>query len=1043
MKVRRSPDAPRLIEWTGERCVPWSEDVQVVYEHLHRYLWAAEIVAGRRVLDLASGEGFGAAILSETAAEVVGADNDPVTIEHARLNYEADNLSFTVGDARHLREFEDGSFGAVVAFELLEHLDQQDRALDEIQRVLAPDGVLILSTPDRDASSGDNPYHVHELARPELEAALVARYRKVALFGQRAITGSELARLDRTDPAARGPAFFIEREGDGWRPAGAPAPVYLVAVASDAELPALPDGSSLGDGGIELVRKAEEAAYELGGADHLRARDQLQEQLTQRDDELRRSRHELERLRARSARDSHTISSLDAALNAASDKLRRVEGSVTWQLFERVRARLFSLLGGDESRAVAALQATLRSIGRRLRSTRTIAGQGRGHGRRGIRRASGPIELPEFAEPVVSIVIPLYAHAKLTRAALQSICELTQYIDYEVILVDDAADAGTKSLLRTVSGARVLVNEQNIGYLRSVKRGAAVARGRWLVLCNNDIQVEPGWLAALLDCGESAADVAIVAPKYLASDGRLSEAGGIVWNDGTGCNYGRTQDPSTCHFQYRREIDYGSAAALLVRTDFWNEVGGFDERFEPMYFEDTDLCFEARARGLRVMYEPTARVFHFEGSTAGVDESAGHKRHQANNRPKFVDKWRERLESEHLPPDTDPWLGANLRPRHRVLVVDNRVPMWDRDAGALRMRGMLEALVGLDCHVSFLPDNSMPMQPYTRELQRLGIEVLYGVDPTDALMRVAPSLSLAILSRPQVAARWLPLLREHAPGAAVVYDTVDLHWLREGRQAAIASGAGAGELVMTPKVTTMRELELGLIRASDATLVVSEAERLQVSADVPEAVVVIVPTVNPVREHVPGAEQRSGIVFVGGFEHPPNVDGALTLMRSVMPHVWRELPDVRVTIVGEKPPPEVEALGSSRVQVTGWVADLDPLLDSARALLAPLRYGAGLKGKVTQALSVGLPVVTTPIGAEGLDAVDGEQMLIAEDPEVFAERTVAVLRDNELWARLSAAGQALAADRCSPAVMTERMSELLARAPADRSEPSEASARRI
>jgi GT2 family glycosyltransferase/SAM-dependent methyltransferase/glycosyltransferase involved in cell wall biosynthesis len=1037
MKVRRRADAPRLIEWTGERCVPWSEDVQVVYEHLHRYLWAAELVTGRRVLDLASGEGFGAAILSETAAEVVGCDIDLVTVEHATVNYEAENLSFTVGDARRLHQFEDGSFGAVVAFELLEHLDQQDQTLDEIKRVLAPDGLLIFSTPDRDASTQQNPYHVHELARPRLQSMLEARFREVAMFGQRAVTGSELARLDRADAgAARGPAFFIERDGDEWRAAGAPEPVYLVAVASDAELPALPDGSSLADAGIELVRRAEAAAHELGGAEHARAREQLREEFEQirdgledrlklRDGELSQSRHELERLRARSARDSHTISSLDAELNAAHGRLRRVEGSVTWQLFQRVRDRLFSLLGGEDSRAVAAFQATLRSIGRRLRSTRTVAGQG-GRGPRGMRRASGPVALPEFEQPVVSIVIPLYAHAELTRLALHSIREHTEHIDYEVILVDDAADSGTKALLNTVSGARVIVNQENIGYLRSVKRGAAAARGRWLVLANNDIEVKSGWLAALLDCGESAPDVAIVAPKYLAPDGRLSEAGGVIWNDGTGCNYGRTQDPSACDFQYRREIDYGSAAALLVRTDFWNDAGGFDERFLPMYYEDTDLCFEARARGLRVLYEPTAQVIHAEGSTAGVDESASHKRHQADNRPKFVEKWRDRLESEHLPPDADPWLGANFRPRHRVLVADNRVPMWDRESGALRMRGMLEALTSLGCHVSFLPDNSMPMQPYTRELQRLGIEVLYGVDPGEALTRVAPSLSLAILSRPEVAARWLSLVRGRATGAQVVYDTVDLHWLREARQAASATGAGGSELLMTPKVTTTHELELGLIRASDATLVVSDAERAQVLADVPEADVVIVPNVNPVRERVPGAGWRSGVVFVGGFEHPPNVDGALMLVRSVMPHVWRELPDVPVTIVGAKPPAEVRALESPLVSVAGWVADLDPLLDLARALVAPLTFGAGLKGKVTQALSVGLPVVTTSIGAEGLAACDGEQMLIADDPEGLAARTIAVLTDDELWARLSRAGQALAAERCSPALMTERMKQLLA-----------------
>jgi GT2 family glycosyltransferase/2-polyprenyl-3-methyl-5-hydroxy-6-metoxy-1,4-benzoquinol methylase/glycosyltransferase involved in cell wall biosynthesis len=1029
MTVRRRAGAPRLIEWTGERCVPWAPDVQVVYEHFHRYLWASELVRGRRVLDLASGEGFGAAILAGVADAVTGVDIDPTTVEHAKRNYKADNLTFAVADARALTAVADDAFDAVVAFELIEHIEQQDRVLDEAIRVLAPGGLLIISTPDRDAyavASPGNPFHVRELSRSEFTQTLAARFSHTAIFGQHTVTGSALVRLDaaaspsagesRTGQESR--AFLIERAGEDWAQTRQLSPLYLVAVASDAALPDLASSSSLSDGDMELVRAAVSGAQA-----ELERRAAELEALTAK---LQAREREHQRLRARAAHDAHTISSLDAALNAANHKLRRVEGSVTWQLIQRIRGRLFALLGGEDSPAVDRLQRSLRYLGRKLRMDTAGGVGGRPAGlRRRARRELGPITLPSAAAPEVSIVIPLYAQADLTRAALQTIRDCTDHVQYEVILVDDQADPATKALLKQVHGAQVLVNEDNIGYLRSVQRGAGAARGRWLVLCNNDIEVEPGWLSALLDCGDSEPDIAIVAPKYLSPDGSLSEAGGVIWQDGTGCNYGRGEDPSSCHFEYRREIDYGSAAALLVRADFWNEVGGFDERFEPMYYEDTDLCFEARARGLRVMYEPRARVVHIEGATAGTDESSGHKRHQERNRPKFVQKWRDRLESEHLPSGSDPWLGAAMRCRERVLVADHRVPMWDRESGALRMRGILEALRDHGCHVTFLADNQLATQPYTRELQRIGIEVLYGVDPRTELTRIAPHLSLAILSRPEVAVRWLAMLREHAPDARLVYDTVDLHWLREARGAAARAGSDGEELVFTPKAAAMRELELGLIRASDATVVVTDSERDKVRADVPDAVVHVVPNVNPVRAQVPPAELRGGVLFVGGFEHPPNTDAALVLVREVMPLVWHELPDVVVTIVGADPPPEVAALEAPRVRVAGWVPDLDPLLDGARALVAPLTYGAGLKGKVTQALAVGLPVVTTPVGAEGLDAADGEQMLIGNDPEELAARVIRVLTDGALWTRLSTAGQTLAAGRCSPAVMGERVGQLL------------------
>jgi GT2 family glycosyltransferase len=739
---------------------------------------------------------------------------------------------------------------------------------------------------------------------------------------------------------------------------------------------------------------------------------------------LKERTRELERLRARTQRAERTIASLEAALNVANRKLARIEESVAWQLFERARALTFRLLGGRDSTAVARLRAVLNVAARALPRGRSRSRPARApRPIRRVARGTGPIRFPASEDPQVSIVIPLYAHAELTDAALRSILEHTEPGSYEVIVVDDSDDPPTKALLTRVHGARVIVNEQNVGYLRSVSGGADAARGRWLVLCNNDIEFQPGWLSGLLDCAESDPDVAVVAPKYIYPDGSLAEAGGIIWRDGTGANYGRGDDPASCHYAYRREIDYGSAAALMVRADFWREIGGFDERFEPMYYEDTDLCFEARRRGFKVMYEPRAEVLHVEGATAGVNESAGHKRHQAQNRPKFVAKWRDVLEADHLDPDRSRlWLAANLRRGPRVLVIDRRVPTWDRDSGGLRMRGIVQALHALGCQVTLLPANGLALEPYTDQLQRMGVEVLYGTDLEAALRGIGPGVSLAIVSREECARPWLKLVRRFAPQAAVVFDTVDLHWLREARRAALTAGNGAG---LPRSVTTLRERELSLIRAADATLVVTDDERAQVCAHVPEAQVHVVPNVHELAESVAPPSDREGVLFVGGFEHSPNVDAARVLVREVMPLVWRGAADVPVTIVGGDPPREIEQLASTLVEVRGWVPDLDPLLSSARLLLAPLTYGAGLKGKVTQALAIGLPVVTTPVGAEGLDAVDGEHMLIAEAPAALAERAVRLLSDDELWLRLSRAGQKLVAERCSPSVMRDTLSLLL------------------
>jgi glycosyltransferase involved in cell wall biosynthesis len=357
------------------------------------------------------------------------------------------------------------------------------------------------------------------------------------------------------------------------------------------------------------------------------------------------------------------------------------------------------------------------------------------------------------------------------------------------------------------------------------------------------------------------------------------------------------------------------------------------------------------------------------------------------------------------------------------------MPMWDRESGAVRMRGILQTLIDAGCHVVFLPDNFNPEQPYTRELQRMGVEVLYGIEIPQDIARVAASLSLVLLSRPQVAGRWLEMMREYAPRAAVVYDTVDLHWLREARRALAGTGAEVDLSALPAKAAAMRELELAMIRATDATLVVTEEERRQVLDDVPAATVHVVPNVHEISRHVSPVAGRSGVLFVGGFEHTPNAEAALALVHEVMPRVWATRPDVKVRIVGPGPPPEVQGLAGPRVEVMGWVADLDAVIESARALVAPLRYGAGMKGKVTQALAAGLPVITTPVGAEGLDPRDGEQMLVGQTAQELAERVLRLLGDDDLWSRLSREGQSLASERCSFPLLAERLADVLAAAP--------------
>jgi glycosyltransferase involved in cell wall biosynthesis len=194
---------------------------------------------------------------------------------------------------------------------------------------------------------------------------------------------------------------------------------------------------------------------------------------------------------------------------------------------------------------------------------------------------------------------------------------------------------------------------------------------------------------------------------------------------------------------------------------------------------------------------------------------------------------------------------------------------------------------------------------------------------------------------------------------------------------------------------------------------------------VPDADVRVIPNANDVAEVVPPPDGREGLLFVGGFQHTPNLDAAIVLVREIMPLVWRELPECVLTIVGPHRPPEIDALASARVRVAGWVPDMTELLEGSRLMVAPLRYGAGMKGKVTQSLAAGLPVVTTTVGAEGLAIEPGEHMLVADHVDQIAADVIRLYRDDELWRRLSAAGQRAAEAGWSRPAMRACVDELV------------------
>jgi glycosyltransferase involved in cell wall biosynthesis len=522
-------------------------------------------------------------------------------------------------------------------------------------------------------------------------------------------------------------------------------------------------------------------------------------------------------------------------------------------------------------------------------------------------------------------------------------------------------------------------------------------------MLNNDTQVTPGWLGALQAVFDKRPDAGLVGARLVYPDGSLQEAGGIVWQDGSAWNWGRGDDPDRPSYTYLREADYCSGACVAIRRDDWVALGGFDCAYKPAYYEDTDLAFRVRESGKRVYYQPQCTIVHFEGISSGTDETTGVKRHQVVNREVFRDRWKATLQS-HRQNGVDASREVDRGAKARVLVVEACMITPDHDAGSVRMLAMLELLLEQGCKVSFVADNLEYRQPYVAQLQGMGVEVWFGpyIASVEQLLKERGKLyDTIVFCRHYIAASYVQDVRKWAPQARIVFDTVDLHYLREQRLAELENSPG---LLATSLKT--REQELGVVKGCDVTLVVSPFEQDLLLKELPGADVRVLPTIHEVQPSGPGFAQREGLLFIGGFRHLPNVDAIEWFVAEVWPLVRARLPALTLTVVGSLMPDRVKSISGPGIKNLGYVEAVEPLLDRARISLAPMRYGAGVKGKVNQAMAHGLPVVATSVSAEGMGLRPGFDLLVADEPLAFADEIVRLHGDEALWQSLAENGRA-------------------------------------
>ena len=621
---------------------------------------------------------------------------------------------------------------------------------------------------------------------------------------------------------------------------------------------------------------------------------------------------------------------------------------------------------------------------------------------------SGRLSVAPAGEPEVSVVMLLYGGWDLARRAIAALGENTE-ASFELVLVDNASPDDTLQRVEDyVDGATIVRNATNRGFGQGSNQGAEAARGRFLCFLNSDAIVEPDWLPPLLErVGQPGVGAAV--PMFLNENGSVQEAGSVIDSIGHAHAVGADADARDFRYRFPREVDYGSAACIVVPRALFLEVGGFDDAFSPAYYEDSDLCFRLHDRGLKTMYEPRSRVVHIRHGS-GSSESA--RKLMEDHRDVFMERWVERLLErprlvEVVQEPRQMVAARDADALDRILVIDDRVPHTDRGSGDPRMSHLLGELATLwpSARITFAATDGQDAERYAEPLLRQGIEVACPpVDWDDWFDERRFHYGVVIVSRQQNAERFDGYLGLTQPQALRVFDTEAISFQRLERLAELMP-SGRQRRDVRAEGTKTREAEIRHMQEADIIFCVSEDEARFIAELAPATPTFILPGVVDPQAEVPGFDERRDLLFFGGFlagALSPNTDALTYLVDEVLPPFWEAHPEVVLNVIGADVTDAIRALEGPRIRIVGYVEDPAAWLTRARIHVNPMRFGAGLKQKFLDSLSAGLPFVTTAVGAEGFPLGDVEASMVADDPKALARLLGRLYTDRSEWEHVQA-----------------------------------------
>ncbi|WP_084604776.1 glycoside hydrolase family 99-like domain-containing protein [Desulfonatronum thioautotrophicum] len=656
------------------------------------------------------------------------------------------------------------------------------------------------------------------------------------------------------------------------------------------------------------------------------------------------------------------------------------------------------------------------------------------------------IHIPDYkGSNKVSIIIPVWNHADYTKQCLESLSTITRYHNLEVIIVDNGSVDSTKSIVSKYN-IRLLSNAENQGFTVACNQGAAIANGEYLLFLNNDTIPLAGWLESLVRVLDDNPWVGAVGSRLIYPDGTLQEASAIVHNDATVTNFGRYDHPAYRKYNKPCEVDYCSGACFLVRRTLFHDLGGFDLRYSPAYYEETDLCFSIREKGLVVLYEPASTLIHFGSTTAGLDPTKGVRRHLLVNRIKFFNKWKKTLLNHEMPPSQEEevttcdrgQLGrrigkkrelpliAECAEKPKICIVSDFMPRFNASSSNLRVSHLIRLMKDAGHPLEYI---YFVRDPEDRKYQQAHPGVLFCHVPfnvKDLLNAIMSSNSNIIWLTNLWTVEWLEYathivryIKKHLPYVSIVMDTMDFHAKKNHRKY-------LADRIPEDLATSARflEIERDVYPLVNSLVTVTNEECRDIQNAIPDcAPITILPNIHEVPRSIPPLPGRSHLVFLGNFSVLHNRDGVHWFLKNVLPIIIAKHPDIEFHLVGRDA--DKYFTESSGLRIIGFADNLEKMLAKYRVFVCPLTYGAGMKGKIGSAAACGLPTVTTTIGLEGFPLVHGVNCLVADTANDFADACLTLVKDDTLWNKLSNEIHAMIRKHYSPRTVGSQLYKLL------------------